>query len=325
MESCKDAISVKGIEANRFQVRITNNWGRTVFFCNSSTCNTEEMISRLAYGRYAVDVRQYNANHVQTCVDVITITLSSSDCENTNDNTNSGSNGSTNAGTTTIKHEKCDGKDNDGDGLIDEGFPDSDRHGTADCVDACPLDASKTSPGLCGCGRTEELWDSDNDGVVDCNDACPMNPTKAKDAGICGCDFNANQESRDSDGDGLLDCEDPCPRNRYQPSNRACGCEAPEILRIEVVNLTECNPFINSFTADIVVYFDYPPRLGGLTFRGDFNHYENFDNNNTSNVLRLEHRNFIADGGPIEFIAEYKGNEGCNFSFKGGNAPAACM
>jgi hypothetical protein len=33
------------------------------------------------------------------------------------------------------KSEICDGKDNNGNGLVDEGYPDTDGDGTADCVD----------------------------------------------------------------------------------------------------------------------------------------------------------------------------------------------
>lgn len=36
------------------------------------------------------------------------------------------------------QQEICDGIDNDGDGQIDEGFPDADNDGVADCVDNCP-------------------------------------------------------------------------------------------------------------------------------------------------------------------------------------------
>ena len=46
----------------------------------------------------------------------------------------------------------CDGLDNNGDGRIDEGFPDTDGDGIADCVDS----------------------DGDNDGVDDGADNCPQ-------------------------------------------------------------------------------------------------------------------------------------------------------
>jgi hypothetical protein len=67
--------------------------------------------------------------------------------------------------------ENCDGVDNDGDSLIDEGFPDTDSDGIADCVDN----------------------DQDNDGFPDGADNCPDV-------------FNPDQD--DTDGDGLGDACD---------------------------------------------------------------------------------------------------------------------
>jgi hypothetical protein len=63
--------------------------------------------------------------------------------------------------------ELCDGKDNDCDGAIDEGFDDTDGDGIADCLDE----------------------DDDNDGIVDVEDNCPFTP-------------NASQSDVDGDGTG---------------------------------------------------------------------------------------------------------------------------
>jgi beta propeller repeat protein len=68
---------------------------------------------------------------------------------------------------------------------------DSDGDGAADVDDACPDDAAKTEPGICGCGVSDV--DSDADGVADCDDNCPA---------------AANADQTDSDGDGFGDaCE----------------------------------------------------------------------------------------------------------------------
>jgi len=77
--------------------------------------------------------------------------------------------------------ELCDGLDNNCDGQVDEGFPDTDGDGIADCIDNCPNDPN---PGQ---------EDGDQDNVGDACDNCPTVP-------------NPGQE--DSDGDGHGDaCE----------------------------------------------------------------------------------------------------------------------
>ena len=39
---------------------------------------------------------------------------------------------------------------------------DTDRDGTADCIDECDNDINKTVPGQCGCGNPETDTDNDN-------------------------------------------------------------------------------------------------------------------------------------------------------------------
>ncbi|UCH87013.1 MAG: thrombospondin type 3 repeat-containing protein, partial [Dehalococcoidia bacterium] len=80
--------------------------------------------------------------------------------------------------------EVCDGVDNDGDTLIDEGFPDTDGDTVADCVDCCPDDPD---PGQS---------DTDGDGVGDACDNCPAVP---------------NTDQANSDGDSYGDACDNCP------------------------------------------------------------------------------------------------------------------
>lgn len=79
---------------------------------------------------------------------------------------------------------------------------DADGDGFYDRDDLCPNDASKKSPGLCGCGTVDS--DSDDDGVADCLDQCPLDPLKSE-MGCCGCgvrDLDLNQNS-------IPDCKDP--------------------------------------------------------------------------------------------------------------------
>jgi hypothetical protein len=61
---------------------------------------------------------------------------------------------------------------------------DSDGDGVDDCHDLCIHDATKTSPGMCGCGVSDV--DRDGDGVPDCKDQCPDDST-AQFKGACGC------------------------------------------------------------------------------------------------------------------------------------------
>ncbi|HET9954818.1 MAG TPA: lectin-like protein [Polyangiaceae bacterium] len=61
---------------------------------------------------------------------------------------------------------------------------DQDRDGTDDCTDACPLDPSKTAPGLAGCGKSET--DADGDKLPNVIDGC-KNDAKNQVEGQCGC------------------------------------------------------------------------------------------------------------------------------------------
>lgn len=89
--------------------------------------------------------------------------------------------------------------DCDGNGVPDECQDDVDGDGVIDACDGCPEDASKSDPGVCGCGVAD--IDSDGDGVLDCEDACPDDPSKI-DPGACGCGVPDD----DSDGNGIPDC-----------------------------------------------------------------------------------------------------------------------
>jgi hypothetical protein len=81
--------------------------------------------------------------------------------------------------------EVCDGKDNDCDGDVDEGFADNDTDGVATCAGDCNDNNSVSFPGA------EELCDGeDND-----------------------CDGQLPGEEADVDGDGWMECEGDCNDN----------------------------------------------------------------------------------------------------------------
>ena len=92
--------------------------------------------------------------------------------------------------------EDCDGLDNNCNDLADEGLPDVDNDGTADCMDAEACDGVDND----GDGQIDEdFGDGDGDGVADC-------------IGVERCDGVDNDadgevdEGYDADGDGYTQC-----------------------------------------------------------------------------------------------------------------------
>ncbi len=110
---------------------------------------------------------------------------------------------------------------NDGDAMGDACDPDDDNDGVPDTSDGCPFDATKTSPGVCGCGVPDT--DSDGDGTPNCNDGCPNDPLKTA-PGVCGC----GTPDVDSDGDGTPNCDDGCPYDPLKIAPGQCGCGIPD-------------------------------------------------------------------------------------------------
>ena len=90
------------------------------------------------------------------------------------------------------EEETCDGKDNDCNFIVDEGFPDTDADGWKDCVDE----------------------DDDNDGVsdeADCQPADPLSHPGAQescDGKDNDCDQDVDEGYPDEDSDGIADCFD---------------------------------------------------------------------------------------------------------------------
>ncbi len=127
--------------------------------------------------------------------------------------------------------ERCDGLDNNGDGVVDENFPDDDSDGVANCVDDCKNDPDNDADqdGLCGdednCPDTanEDQTDSDSDGMGDACDPCPTdNPNDTDTDDVCdstdNCPETANTDQADTDGDGMGDACDDFPND---PDNDA--------------------------------------------------------------------------------------------------------
>ena len=168
--------------------------------------------------------------------------------------------------------EKCDGTDNDCDGDRDEGYPDFDLDGWADCVDVDD-DNDGTDDGFDNCptvfnpeqlnsdgfpdGGDECDQDDDNDGILDSNDNCPTdyNPLQTDSDG----DAVGNACQGDKDGDGIADDLDNCPVvfNPGQPDNdhdlMGDACDDDDDADGEL-DLTDCEPLdpsINHYAFEV--------------------------------------------------------------------------
>ena len=122
--------------------------------------------------------------------------------------------------------EACNGKDDDCDDLIDEGFLDTDQDGQADCVDldddgdGAP-DLQDNCPGLANQDQKDSDFDGkgdvcdpddDGDGYADETDCDPLDKNVYPGAPeLCdckdnNCDGNPDEGYTDTDGDGVADC-----------------------------------------------------------------------------------------------------------------------
>lgn len=93
--------------------------------------------------------------------------------------------------------------------------------------DLCPSDPQKLEPGICGCGVSDR--DSDGDGSADCVDACPLDATGDSDGdGICDSldRCPGSDDAVDVDGNGTPDgCQD-CVFAADCDDGNACTADA---------------------------------------------------------------------------------------------------
>ena len=125
----------------------------------------------------------------------------------------------------TLVVESCDGKDNDCDTGVDEGFADTDQDGDADCIDDDDdNDGDPDGDDNCPLVKNPQQTDSDGDGQGDVCDTDADNDGIANGVDNCLTVFNTLQKDTDSDGegdacdddddgDGSLDVDDCGPLN----------------------------------------------------------------------------------------------------------------
>ena len=181
------------------------------------------------------------------------------DCNDNNPQINPGAN------------DVCDGQDNDCDGRVDISAngtdanvacssvcgpgkqtcvngvlqacdsvaTDSDGDGTADCLDNCPNDPLKTSPGACGCGIADV--DSDHDGIMDCQDSCIAEKTETCDGKDNNCDGTVDEGNVCGTPSGCQSDAD-CPDDGDPCTTAACAPVTGSIYGNCVQNtIANCN------------------------------------------------------------------------------------
>ena len=155
--------------------------------------------------------------------------------------------------------EACDGDDDDCDGVNDNGFPDLDADGIADCVDTC-LDVDRDGWGRVG---KNSGCVSLKTGVLDCNDlasnsddvdadnVCINAGSACTSGGTTSCSDNcpstANATQVDLDGDAIGDACDTCvdvDRDGWGRDNFNSGCVSGK------ANVDDCDDAASN-TSDI--------------------------------------------------------------------------
>ncbi len=114
--------------------------------------------------------------------------------------------------------ERCNGIDDDCNDIIDDGFPDVDEDGTADCLDEEECDGVDND----GDGEIDEEFDLDEDGLADCLEETECNGLDDDDDGIVDDGF-------DADGDGYTTCGDPGTEPDCRDDDPDVHPDAPDI------------------------------------------------------------------------------------------------